>query len=436
MARDIEDIEMFDYQKEAVKQLERNQSYALFFRMGRGKTLPVLKFLSDYIIAHKGSKILVIAPLAVARDTWHTEIEKWGFNIDYVHVLGNKKQKALNTKANLYITNRESVVWLHKVGYLNWDIIVVDELSSFKDSKSQRYRSLIKFKAKRFIGLTGSPAANSLVDLWPQANLIKPGVLFKYKTTFLKNLFNPVSTINHIVIKWEPKKFTRETIFKMLEPVSMYKESVDVPTVHVEIPVQLSYPKMYKKLEQNCILEFNNLTVTAMNPAILNNKLRQMASGNVKTEEGLMKVHTDKIMALSEFIDSQLGNNVLIWYDFIASKNAIIDLLESRGISYTLNDVEGWNKGLYSIFLAHPKSLGLGVNLQHGGHVMLWYELPYSLELYEQGLARMVRTGQKYEVEIFYLLVKDTVDALVLKKLRAKDMDQMAFLNQYLEERQ
>jgi SNF2 family DNA or RNA helicase len=430
------DLKLFDYQEEAVKQLERNHSYALFFRMGRGKTLPVLKFLFKYIIAHKDAKILIIAPLYVARETWHNEIKKWNFDINYVHVIGNKKQKAINTEANLYITNRESVVWLHKNGYINWDIIVVDELSSFKDSKSQRYRSLIKFKSKRFIGLTGSPAANSLVDLWPQANLIKPGILFNYKNTFLKNFFNPVSTINHIVIKWEPKSFAKEAIFKMLEPVSMYKESVEVSTVHVEIPVYLSYPKMYKKLEQNCILEFNDLTVTALNAAVLNSKLRQMASGNIKTETGLMRIHDDKIKALYEFIENQLGNNILIWYDFVASKMAIIGLLESRGISYTLNDVEGWNKGLYSIFLAHPKSMGLGVNLQHGGHVMLWYELPYSLELYEQGLARMVRTGQSYEVEIFYLLVENTVDALVLKKLRAKDMDQLEFLNQYLEEKQ
>lgn len=426
-------MKMFDYQEEAVKQLERNTSYALFFRMGRGKTLPVLKFICDYIISHPEARILIIAPLAVAKDTWHKEAEKWGFNFKYAHVLGNKKQKALETKANVYITNRESVVWLEKNGHTIWDIIVVDELSSFKDSKSQRYRALLKFKSPRFIGLTGSPAANSLVDLWPQANLLKSGILFKYKTTFLKNLFYPAATVGHIVTKWEPKDFTREVIFNMLEPVSMYKESVNIPVAYAEIPVHLSLPKLYKKLEQNYILEHKEKTVTAMNAAVLNSKLRQMASGSIKTEDGLMKVHGDKLNALNEFIDNQQGQRTLVWYDFISSKMDIIALLNSRGISFTLNDINGWNRGLYSIFLAHPKSMGLGVNLQEGGHVMLWYELPYSLELYEQGLARMVRTGQSHEVEVFYLLVHGTVDSMVLRKLREKDLNQINFLNQYLE---
>jgi SNF2 family DNA or RNA helicase len=427
-------MNLFDYQEKAVKELGRNPCYALFFRMGRGKTLPTLKFISDYIISNPGTKVLVIAPLSVARDTWSGEIDKWGFPLKYSLVLGAKKTKALAAKADIYITNRESVVWLLDNGHINWDIIVVDELSSFKDSKSKRYRALTKLKAHRFIGLTGSPAPNGLIDLWTQSNLLKRGILGNYKTTFLKEFFYPAQTMGHIVIKWEPKEGAKEEIFRRLQPVSMYKESVNIPCTHVELIVSLDNLKEYRKLEKNYILSTYDKTITAMNAAVLNSKLRQMASGNVKTEEGLVKVHSKKVDYLEEFLESQQGNNVLIWYDFISSKNDIITLLDKKGITYTQNDITGWNSGKYNVFLAHPKSMGLGVNLQQGGHVMIWYELPYSLELYEQGLARMVRTGQTYEVEIFYLLAKGTVDTQVLKKLKEKDLNQINFLNQYLGE--
>jgi SNF2 family DNA or RNA helicase len=307
----------------------------------------------------------------------------------------------------------------------------VDELSSFKDSKSKRYKYLTKFQAKRFIGLTGSPAANSLIDLWAQANLIKKGILLKTKTAFQRTFFYPEQKNGHIVYKWAPVPGAKEGIFNLLKPVSMYKEAVDIPVTHSQILVELDNIKEYRKLENNYILCSYDKDIVALNAAVLNSKLRQMASGNVKTEEGLVKVHKAKVQALEEFLEAQQGNNVLIWIDFISSKSDVMELLTRKNISYTQTDVKGWNEGEYRVFLSHPKSMGLGVNLQHGGHVMLWYELPYSLELYEQGLARMARTGQTENVEVFYLLANKTVDTLVLKKLKEKDLNQISFLNQY-----
>lgn len=425
---------LFDYQEEAVKQLRRNTSYALFFRMGRGKTLPTLVYVNEYIISNPGARILIIAPLSVAKNTWSEEIKKWGLSLTYSLVLGTKKAKAIEAKANIYITNRESVEWLYTNGHTNWDIIIVDELSSFKDSKSKRYKYLTKFIAKRFIGLTGSPAANSLIDLWAQANLLKKGILLKTKTEFQRTFFYPEQKNGHIVYKWSPVPNAKEGIFKLLKPVSMYKEAVDTPVTHSEILVELDNIKEYRKLENNYILCAYDKDIVALNAAVLNSKLRQMASGNVKTEEGLVKIHNVKVKALEEFLEAQQGNNVLIWVDFISSKSDIIELLTRKCIAYTQSDIKGWNEGKYRVFLSHPKSMGLGVNLQHGGHVMLWYELPYSLELYEQGLARMARTGQTENVEVFYLLANKTVDTLVLKKLKEKDLNQLAFLSQYKEE--
>lgn len=427
-------IQLFDYQEEAVKQLRRNTSYALFFRMGRGKTLPTLVYVNEYIISNPGARILIIAPLGVAKNTWSEEIKKWSLPLTYSLVLGTKKAKAIEAKANIYITNRESVEWLYTNGHTNWDIIIVDELSSFKDSKSKRYKYLTKFIAKRFIGLTGSPAANSLIDLWAQANLIKKGVLLKTKTEFQRTFFYPEQKNGHIVYKWSPVPNAKEGIFKLLKPVSMYKEAVDIPVTHSEILVELDNIKEYRKLENNYILCAYDKDIVALNAAVLNSKLRQMASGNVKTEEGLVKIHNVKVKALEEFLEAQQGNNVLIWVDFISSKSDIMELLTREDVTYTQTDVKGWNEGKYRVFLSHPKSMGLGVNLQHGGHVMLWYELPYSLELYEQGLARMARTGQTENVEVFYLLANKTVDTLVLKKLKEKDLNQISFLNQYKEE--
>jgi SNF2 family DNA or RNA helicase len=423
-------IKLFDYQEEAVKQLRRNSSYALFFRMGRGKTLPTLVYANEYIITNNGAKILIIAPLSVAKNTWSEEIKKWEFPLSYSLVLGKNKAKAIAAKADIYITNRESVEWLYTNGHTKWDIIIVDELSSFKDSKSKRYKYLTKFTAKRFIGLTGSPAANSLVDLWAQADLLKKRILGT-KTSFLNNFFYPEQKNGHIVYKWAPKQGAKEGIFNLLKPVSMYKDAVDIPVSHSEILVELENIKEYRKLENNYILCSYDKDIVALNAAVLNSKLRQMASGNVKTEDGLVKVHNAKVKALEEFLEAQQGNNVLIWVDFISSKSDIMELLTRKNISYTQTDVFGWNNGKYSVFLSHPKSMGLGVNLQHGGHVMLWYELPYSLELYEQGLARMARTGQTENVEVFYLLANKTVDTLVLKKLKEKDLNQLSFLNQY-----
>ena len=444
--------DLHSYQKFCVDFIEEHPNCGVFLDMGLGKTIISLTAISHLLYdSFEVSRVLIIAPLRVARDTWIAELSKWEHlrGLKMERVIGTPKERvaALSRRAEMYIINRENVEWLvkHFAGRrMPFDMLVIDELSSFKNSKAKRFLALKKIlpQFSRVVGLTGTPAPNGLEDLWPQVFLLDRGVrLGRTMKSYLDMFFDTPNS--WLPYKHELKTGAEEEIYKRLGDICVSMRAAD----HLEMPervdniveVTLSAreEKLYRQMERDMLLPYADGDVLALNAASLAGKLLQLANGAVYDEFHNVRVlHERKLDALEDLIEAANGKPLLVMYAFQHDLTRI----QERFGKYTTEtpegvrelktsaDMEDWNEGRIRVAVTQPASTGHGLNLQHGGCTIVWFGLNWSLELYEQANARLWRQGQKQMVVIHHLVTKGTMDEQVMKALHDKAADQNALL--------
>ncbi len=433
-----------DYQKRAIDMVERQSHVGLFLDMGLGKTVITLTAVNDLMYDYfEIRKVLVIAPLRVAEDTWSRESAKWdhlkGLTISKILGTAAQRKAAVEAEADVYVINRENVVWLvENCKRWDFDMVVIDELSSFKNPQSKRFRALRKVivKSSRVVGLTGTPSPNSLMDLWAQVYLLDRGErLGRTLGAYREEFFRPGARNGYVVYKWDLRKGGQKEIEKRISDICVSMSAKDYLTlpkrIDNEIPIRLSEQELalYKTMESEQLLHLGeDDDIVALNAAAVMTKLLQIANGRAYNMEGKpVDIHKKKIEALQEIIEDT-DSPVLVFYSFrhdlMAIKEAIPDARKLEGPW----DIDDWNKGRVRVLLAHPASVGYGLNLQKGGHTIVWYGLTWSLELYQQANARLYRQGQEKPVIIHHLVAEGTVDEQVMKALATKDTSQAALL--------
>ncbi len=446
---------LHDYQEFSVQHIINNPEAGLFLDMGLGKTISTLTAIEELLYDRlEVNKILVIAPKTVALNTWPDEIEKWDHlkHLKYSLVLGTEKQrkKALEKEADIYIINRENVVWLVSHfggGYMPFDMLVIDELSSFKSAKAQRFKALRQVRPlfKRAVGLTGTPAPNGLVDIWPQMYLLDRGErLGKTITGFRHEYCTEGLKNGHVVYKYHMQKGAEERIYEKIGDICVSmkaRDYLDLPaqidrTINIRLDAKTK--NAYDSFARERVLEFlqkeeEEGAVTAANAAALANKLLQFANGAIYDEErNVRHIHNCKLEALEELVEEAQGDPILCFYSY---KHDLSRIKKSKKIGKfvrelkTPEDMKAWNRGEIKLLLAHPASAGHGLNLQKGGHIMIWFGLPWSLELYQQAVARLMRQGQIYLVKVFHLVIEGSIDWDVLKALEGKKESQDALMS-------
>ena len=407
----------------------------------------IADLLFDSFEAHR---ILVIAPLRVARDTWPDELHKWehlsDLRLSVAVGTETERKAALQAKADIYIINRENVGWLIEDSGIpfDFDTLVVDELSSFKNHQTKRFRSLMKVRPKvvRIIGLTGTPSSNGLMDLWAEYRLLDMGqrlgrFIGQYRSTY----FTPDKRNGQVIFSYKPLPFAEKEIYAKIADITISMKSTDhliMPElVTVQYPIKISDKERerYDELRQDLVLKLAGGDVTAANAAALSGKLCQMANGAVYGDDGEVHyIHDRKLDALEDLIEAANGKPVLVAYWFKHDLERISARLKDRHISFTKLDtsdsIASWNEGKWPVALIHPASAGHGLNLQSGGSTIIWFGMTWSLELYQQANARLWRQGQKAEtVVLHHIIAKDTIDERVMKALSAKDKTQTALID-------
>lgn len=440
-----------DYQNYAREYIESHKISAVFLDCGLGKTSITLTALNnllfDYFEAHK---ILVIAPLRVARNTWPAEIKKWDHlkDLQFSIVAGTEKERisALESKADIYVINRENIQWLiekSKVKF-DFDTVVIDELSSFKNHKSQRSKYFMKIrpKVRRVIGLTGTPSPNGLMDLFGEYKVLDMGErLGRFIGQYRNAYFKPDKMNGHIVYSYKPLAGAEDSIYKKISDITISMKATD----HLKMPelvnskymVYLSEKeeKKYKALKKDSILSLPDGEITAANATSLSGKLSQMANGAVYADnEEVIEFHERKLDALEDIIESANGNSVLVAYWFKHDFKRISKRLKKLGIEFAKVDtdesIRKWNEGKIAVGLLHPASAGHGLNLQDGGSVMIWFGITWNLEFYQQTVARLWRQGQNNKtVSVIHILTKNTVDERIMMSLSDKDISQSALID-------
>nr|MBQ4455151.1 DEAD/DEAH box helicase [Clostridia bacterium] len=387
--------------------------------------------------------MLVVAPLRVARDTWPAEVRKWD-HLSEMRIsvaVGSEVERrvALTRDADVYVINRENVQWLvEKSGVeWKWDMLVVDELSSFKNPQAKRFKALMKVrgKIKRVVGLTGTPAANGLMDLFAEYRLIDKGVrLGRFITRYREEFFRPDKTNGLVVYSYKPLPFAEEEIYRRIGDITISMKSVDFlpmpEKVMSEVTVYMdgSERKKYEELKKDLVIEGEE--ITAANAAALCNKLSQLSNGAVYTDDGRTKVfHSRKLDALEDMIEAANGNPVMVVYWFKSDLSRIEERLGEKGIAFERLDdsdsIDRWNRGEIPVLLLSPASAAHGLNLQGGGSHIIWFGLTWSLELYQQTNGRLWRQGQKAKtVVINHIITKNTIDERILAVLKNKDATQ------------
>ncbi|MFK8197839.1 SNF2-related protein [Aerococcaceae bacterium zg-1292] len=433
------------YQQFAYEFILKNDVSALLLDCGLGKSIITLTAIDELMLDYfEVSKVLVIAPLRVASATWPSEIDKWSHlkHLTYSVVIGSEKerQQALSQKAHIYIINRENVDWLvNKSNHrFDFDMVVIDEMSSFKSYSSKRVKSLLKVRPyiKRIVGLTGTPSSNGLMDLWAQFRILDFGErLGRYISHYRNNYFIPDKRNGAIIFSYKPQVDAEERIYTAIEDITISmkaKDYLQLPEcVMNEVVVRLDdkEQKIYDTLKQEMITTVKGVEIDAVNAASLSNKLLQMANGTVYDENKVMHtIHDKKLDALEDLIESANGKPVLAAYWFQSDRDRIMKRFDVREIK-TAQDIADWNDGKISVALIHPASAGHGLNLQQGGSTLIWYSLTWSLELYQQTNARLYRQGQQDTVVIHHILTKRTIDFDVMKALKQKDKIQTALMN-------
>ena len=434
-----------DYQAYATDFILQNPVAAVFLDMGLGKSVITLTAIKDLCLdSFQVRKVLVIAPLRVARDTWPSEIEKWDHlkDLKYAVAVGTEmvRKTALMQKAIVYIINRENVQWLVEESGLpfDYDMVVIDELSSFKSFQAKRFRSLLKVRptVKRMVGLTGTPSSNGLMDLWAQFRLLDLGKrLGRFITHYRNQYFTPDKRNGQVVFSYKPLPGAEEAIYSAISDITISMKAVDhlnMPEcVMNEVKVALSEKerKTYNTMKADLVVSLQGEEIDAGTAAALAGKLSQMANGAVYGEDKkYIEFHNRKLDALEDLIEAANGKPVLVAYWFKHDLERIKKRFDVREIS-TSKDIQDWNKGKIPVAVIHPASAGHGLNLQAGGSTMVWFGLTWSLELYQQANARLWRQGQQADtVVIHHIIAAGTIDERIMAALRNKDKTQSALI--------
>lgn len=433
-----------NYQNYAKDFILAHKVSALFLDCGLGKTITTLTAINELMYdSFEISKVLIIAPLRVAQSTWKEEIEKWDHLnlLRYSIVVGDEKErlKALKQNSDIYIINRENVDWLvTKSGIdFNFDMLIIDELSSFKSHTSKRFKSLLRIRPyfERAVGLTGTPSSNGLMDLWAEFRVLDLGErLGRYITHYRNEYFLPDKRNGAVIFSYKPQPNAEERIYRRLADMTISMKSTEylkMPELilnELEINLDEKDQMKYKKFKKEMVMTIQEKEIDAINAASLSNKLIQLANGSIYDEDKkFYEVHNKKLDKLEEIIESANGKPVLVAYWFKADKERIEKRFKVREIK-TTDDIKQWNMGMINLALIHPASAGHGLNLQSGGSTLVWFSLTWSLELYQQTNARLYRQGQKDTVVIHHLITKNTIDEDIMKSLKRKDKTQESLM--------
>lgn len=435
-----------EYQQYATDFILTHPVAAVLLEMGLGKSVITLTAIRDLCLdSFEVHRVLVIAPLRVARDTWPAEIQKWDHlkDLTYSVAVGTPQERlaALLKPVFLHIINRENVQWLIEESGLQWhyDMVVIDELSSFKSHQAKRFRSLLKMRpqVRRFVGLTGTPAGNGLMDLWAEFRLLDMGKrLGRYITHFRDDFFTPDRRNGMQVFSYKPKPGAEEEIYRRIGDITISMKSTDYlqmpECVMNTVPVTLSEDEYndYEAMTKKLVLELHGVEIDAANAAALSGKLCQLANGAIYTEDKqILHFHDRKLDALEDLIEGANGKPVLVAYRFQHDLARIRKRFKVRELKSS-KDITEWNAGKIPVAVIHPASAGHGLNLQAGGSTMVWFGLTWSLELYQQTNARLWRQGQRADtVVIHHIVTRGTIDEAIMKALSEKDKSQAALID-------
>ena len=440
-----------DYQTYAIDYIKTHPIATVFLDMGLGKTSITLTAINDLLFdSFEVHKVLVIAPLRVARDTWTAEVDKWDHlqNLICSVAVGTEPQRraAFIRKADIYIINRENVQWLVEESGIvfDFDMIVIDELSSFKNHNTKRFKAMLKVrpKVKRIVGLTGTPASNGLMDLWAEFRILDMGQrLGRFITKYRTDYFQPDKRNGQIIYSYKPLPFAEDAIYNKIGDITISMKATD----HLQMPELISSEytvslseedqKHYEKLKRELVLSLGDGEITAANAASLSGKLSQMANGAIYDDAGnIISIHDRKLDALEDIIEAANGKPILVAYWFKHDLTRISERLKKLHIPLSRLDnadsIRSWNKGEIPVALIHPASAGHGLNLQSGGSTLVWFGLTWSLELYQQTVARLWRQGQTSRtVVVQHILTKGTIDNRIMKALSQKEHTQTALID-------
>lgn len=435
-----------NYQTYATDFIVGHPEAAVFLDMGLGKSVITLTALLDLCLDRfEIAKVLVIAPLRVARDTWTAELQKWDHLkcFTYATVIGSvsEREAALRKKAHIYLINRENVSWLiEESGFpFDFDMIVIDELSSFKSYQAKRFRSLLRVRptVKRIVGLTGTPAGNGLTDLWAEFRILDLGKrLGRFITHYRNRYFLPDKRNGMTVYSYKPLPGAEDAIYRQISDITVSMKAVDLldmpECIFNDVTVSLSEEERqkYDTLRNDLILSLGEDEIDASNAASLSNKLSQMANGAVYGEDKTVhRIHDRKLDALEDLIEAANGKPVLVAYWYRHDLERIRARFCVREIR-TSADISDWNAGKIPVAVIHPASAGHGLNLQAGGSTLIWFGLTWSLELYLQTNARLWRQGQTAKTVVIHRIVAEgTVDELMLKALDRKERSQNSLID-------
>ena len=451
----LKESNLHDYQRACVKHIIDHPFCGVFLEMGLGKTVSTLTAINylmyDYL---EISSVLVIATKRVVESVWQEEAQNWEHlqNLTFSKIMGSKKQRleALHRSADVYLISRDNVAWLCALyggGKLPFDMVVIDELSSFKSYKSIRFKALRGARPylKRLVGLTGTPAPNGLIDLWPQIYLMDRGErLEKTITRYRERYFRPGRSNGNVVYSYSPLQGSEEAIHNKISDICISMKSKDYldmpPEVDnfVRLKMLPELEKKYKDFERDRVLDLfspkekKDDVISVVNAAALSNKLLQFANGAIYDEDKTVhSIHDIKLDALKEIIEDANGQPVLVAWTYQFDRDRIMKYLKKYRPRELVNakDIKDWNEGRVQVMLAHPASAGHGLNLQAGGHIVVWFGLTWSLELYQQFNARLYRQGQKNSVIINHLILSGTHDEDVINALRRKNSTQSALMD-------
>ena len=446
------------YQKRAVDFIIDTPKCALFLSMGLGKSVITLtaiqQLMEDYLEIRK---VLIVAPKSVARNTWPAELRKWDHlkGLRYSLVMGTETQrrKAISAEADIYIVNRENLTWMvnyHDQVLVTWpyNCVVLDESSSFKNPQARRYKSIrrMRWRMYRIIELTGTPSPNGLMDLWSQIELLDGGQrLGRTLTTYRTRYFNPGRHNGHVVYEWRPKPGAREQITEAISDICLsmraddYIEMPDLICAGMDIALSNAELKGYRDFEKQQLLEVDETEIEAVTAAALTNKLLQYTGGAVyDSEHEWHEVGRSKLEVLSELVEAA-GEPVLVFYAYQHELARILtDLEEYAPVQFTGEPeiLEAWNRGEIRVLVCHPASVAYGLNMQAGGHIIVWYTTTWNLELYQQANARLYRQGQGKPVMLYHLTALGTVDERVMDALAGKTTVQDYLMNRIKELKQ
>lgn len=437
--------EPHEYQRYATSFILDHPVSAVFLDMGLGKSVITLTALNDLMLdSFLIRKALVVAPLRVARDTWPSEMCKWDHlkGLTYSVVVGTEQERraALWRKADVYIVNRENLQWLVERSGMpfDYDMVVIDELSSFKSYQAKRFRSLMKVRpsVKRVVGLTGTPSSNGLMDLWAEFRVLDMGQrLGRFITAYREAYFRPDKRNGATVYSYKPLKGAEDAIYDRISDVTISMRTTDylrlpecvMNEVHVEMDDEER--KAYERLRDDMVTSLDGKVIDAVNAASLSGKLLQMANGAVYDEDGrAVHLHDRKLDCLEDLIEGMNGKPVLVAYWYRHDAERIKERFDVREIKSS-KDIEDWNDRRIPVAIIHPASAGHGLNLQQGGSTLIWFGLTWSLELYQQTNARLHRQGQRESVVIHHIICRDTIDEDVMRALNRKERTQDALID-------